>query len=240
MRPGAKTASPAADKAPQTQLLSVVSGRLTPVFIAFEGGDGAGKSLQADLLARRLRFEGVAGVAGAPDLVVTREPGGTALGSAIRQLLLHGQDVAAVTEALLYAADRAQHVAQVIKPALRAGGVVITDRYVDSSLAYQAAGRGLGVEAVKLVNDLATGGLVPDITLLLDLPAEQAAGRRAATGQAPDRLERAGDRFHQAVAEGYLALAAEAPDRYAVIDASGTPDQVAELVWAAVSRRAGW
>ena len=205
------------------------------LLIALEGGDGAGKSVQVDLLAQRLRQGGLAGVDGAPDLVVTREPGGTDLGVAIRNLLLHGGQVSPVAEALLYAADRAQHVAQLIEPALAAGAVVITDRYVDSSLAYQAAGRGLGLDLVKQVNTLATGGLLPDLTVLLDLPLAEATRRRAVAGQVPDRLEAAGDQFHQAVAQGYLALAAAAPQRYALVQAAGTPEQVHQLVWQAVA-----
>ena len=219
--------------------LSVVDGRLDAmtrsVFVALEGGDGAGKSLQVDLLAEKLRAAGLAGVAGAPELVVTREPGGTELGRAVRQVLLHGQEMVPVAEALLYAADRAQHVAQVIAPALARGAVVITDRYVDSSLAYQADGRGLGVTGVQGINDYATGGLQPDLTVVLDLPVEVAARRRAVAGKAPDRLESAGQRFHQAVAAGYLALAARCPERYAVVRADGLPEVVAERVFAAVA-----
>ena len=219
--------------------VSVAGGRLDAmtrgVFIALEGGDGAGKSLQVDLLAKHLRAAGWAGVAGGRELVVTREPGGTDLGQAVRQVLLHGQEMVPVAEALLYAADRAQHVAQVIAPALARGAVVITDRYVDSSLAYQAGGRGLGVDQVASVNHYATGGLVPDLTVVLDLPVEVAAKRRAAAGVTPDRLESAGEAFHQAVAAGYLALAGACPARYAVVSADGSPEQVAQRVMAAVA-----
>lgn len=221
----------------------VVNGRLDAmtrgVFLALEGGDGTGKSLQVDRLANQLRAVGLAGVAGARELVVTREPGGTVLGQAIRQALLHGQAVAPVAEALLYAADRAQHVAAVIEPALARGAVVISDRYVDSSLAYQAGGRGLAVEQVKAINEIATGGLVPDMTVVLNLPVAQAAERLAATGLVPDRMERAGERFHQAVAAGYLALAAACPQRYTVVPAAGSPEVVAGLVWAAVAPLVG-
>jgi len=219
-------------QSPSGKLDAVTGG----VFIAVEGGDGAGKSLQIELLAGRLRAQGIAGVAGGRDLVLTREPGGTALGTAVRQLLLHGEAVNPVAEALLYAADRAQHVSQVIGPALAAGAVVISDRFVDSSLAYQAAGRGLGLEPVKAINRLATQGLVPDLTVVLNLSAEIAAKRRTAGGRAPDRLESAGSDFHQAVVNGYMALAALAPERYAVVEASGEPQPVADLVWAAVAR----
>ncbi|MCL2804163.1 MAG: dTMP kinase [Micrococcales bacterium] len=204
-------------------------------FIAFEGGDGVGKSVQVELLAGQLRATGVAGVDGGVELVLTREPGGTKLGAELRQTLLHGGEVAPATEALLYAADRAQHVAQVIIPALERGAVVISDRFVDSSLAYQSYGRGLDLEAVMAINHFGTGGLVPDMTVVLEVPPAVAAQRQAAAGDTPDRLESAGAAFHQAVAAGYLDLARLAPERHTVIPAMGTPAQVAARVWAALA-----
>jgi dTMP kinase len=205
------------------------------LFLALEGGDGAGKSAQVELLAGAIRHSGAAGVEGARDLVVTREPGGSALGGRIRSLLLHGDDVDPATEALLYAADRAAHVTQVIRPALERGAVVLTDRYVDSSVAYQAEGRGLDQADIRSINAFATGGLTPDLTVVLDIDPAVAAQRRVAAGLAEDRLERAGMEFHRRVNGHYARFAAAAPDRYALVDAAGTPDQVAKLVWRAVA-----
>jgi len=195
-----------------------------PRFVVFEGGEGSGKSTQCALLADRLRFAG-------HDVVVTREPGATPLGAEIRTLLL-GTDGPAVdprAEALLYAADRAQHVAEVVRPALDRGAVVISDRYVDSSIAYQGAGRSLDIVQVATVSRWATGGLVPGMTIVLDI--EPAAGLvRAGRVEAPDRLESEPLAFHERVRAGFLALAAAAPARYAVVDATGEPDAVAAEV----------
>jgi dTMP kinase len=192
--------------------------------VAFEGGEAAGKSTQAARLARRV------------DAVLTREPGGTAVGAAIRALLLDpataGLDDRA--EALLMAADRAQHVAEVVRPALAAGRHVVTDRYVGSSLAYQGHGRGLPLDQVRRLSAWATGGLWPDAVVLLDVPARAAAGRRP---ERPDRLEAAGDAFHRRVGEGYRALAAADPTRWVVVDGTPGPDAVEAAVWAALSRR---
>jgi dTMP kinase len=198
------------------------------LFVAFEGGEGVGKSTQIATAAAWLRELG-------RDVVETREPGGTPLGGELRRLLLDpaGQ-IAPRAEALLYAADRAQHVDSVIRPALDAGRIVLTDRYVDSTLAYQGAGRGLA--DTRLVTGWATGGLVPDLTVLLDL--DPVVGlRRAGARATPDRLEAASLAFHEAVRAGFLALAAEAPQRYAVIDAAGEPAAVADAVRAAISAR---
>jgi dTMP kinase len=198
------------------------------LFVAFEGGEGVGKSTQIAAAARWLRELG-------HDVVETREPGGTPLGTELRRLLLDpaGQ-VTPRAEALLYAADRAQHVESVIRPALAAGCVVLTDRYVDSTLAYQGAGRGLA--DTRVVTGWATGGLVPDLTVLLDLDPSVGL-RRAGARATPDRLEAASLAFHEAVRAGFLALAAEAPDRYAVIDAAAEPDAVAGAVRAAIAVR---
>lgn len=180
------------------------------LFLSFEGGDGSGKSTQAKLLAQWLQDQGY-------EVVLTREPGGTELGQEIRQLLLHGGHVAPRAEALLYAADRSQHVETKILPALQRGAVVITDRYLDSSLAYQGVARDLGSEQILALSQWATGGLLPKRTILLDVDAQTAATR---LGPDRDRLEAAGTAFHQAVRQEFLALAAAAPERFLVLDAA--------------------
>jgi dTMP kinase len=193
-----------------------VSGR----FIVFEGGDGVGKSTQVRLLAQALADRG--------DVLVTAEPGGTELGERLRKLLLDPAtgDISARTEALLYAADKAQHVAQVIRPALERGQWVICDRYVDSMLAYQGAGRTLDAAELKKLADWATGGLVPDLTVLLDLDPSVGVGAKREL----DRLEAAGEEFHQRVRDGFLALAAAAPERYLVLPARASVEQIATAV----------
>lgn len=195
------------------------------MFISFEGLDGSGKTTQAGLLADALRGRG-------REVVAVREPGGTAAGERIRALLLDpGAEIAPWPEALLYAAARAQLVADVIRPAVERGAVVVADRYVDSSLAYQGVARGLGVDEVLAVNAAGTGGLLPDRTLLLELPRPEAASRR---GGRPDRIEAEADDFHAAVGAGFREVAARFPDRVRVVDASGTPEQVAARVREAV------
>jgi dTMP kinase len=196
------------------------------VFIALEGGDGAGKSTQVRLLSGWLEELG-------HHVVVTREPGGTAFGRTIRELVLHGDHVAARAEALLFAADRAHHVETLIQPALRRGDVVVTDRYLDSSIAYQGAGRDLGVDEVRQLNVWATGGLVPTLTVLLDLPVDLGRSRR---GGVHDRLESESADFHGAVRSLFLTLAAGDPDRYLVVDGELTPEQIHELVRARVAQ----
>ena len=195
-----------------TPLAPVAAG----VFIAFEGGDGAGKSTQVDLLAGALERAG-------RQVLVTRQPGGTPLGAQIRQLVLHGEHVAPRAEALLYAADKAQHVDTVILPALAAGTVVITDRYVDSSIAYQGAGRSLGADEITRLQQWAVAGRLPDLTILLDVTPDVGRTRR---GAVHDRLEAEGDAFHAAVREHFLVLAAAAPERYLVVDAAEPPDAI--------------
>jgi dTMP kinase len=187
------------------------------VFLAFEGGEGAGKSTQIERLRQHLARQGY-------DIVVTREPGGTPLGERIRGLLLdptsHVSDRA---EALLFAAARAQHAEERIRPALARGAIVLCDRYIDSSVVYQGAARGLGLEQVERLSRWATGELLPDRVLLLDVPPELGMSR---AGTRPDRLEQAGLSFHQMVNETYRSLAADHPERYSVIDATATPDAV--------------
>ncbi|WP_425498903.1 dTMP kinase [Oerskovia flava] len=186
-------------------------------FISFEGGDGAGKSTQARLLGEWL------GDLTGRDVVLTREPGGTPLGLELRQAVLHGGDMDARTEALLYAADRAHHVASVVRPALERGAVVVTDRYLDSSVAYQAGGRELGADEVELISRWAVQDLMPDVTVLLDLDPALAARRM---DRAHDRLERAGAEFHRRTREAFLRRAAQDPERWLVIDASAPVEDI--------------
>lgn len=191
--------------------------------IAFEGGEACGKSTQAALLAARL------------GAVLTREPGGTAVGERVRAVLLDrgvaGLDARA--EALLMAAARAQHVCEVVRPALEAGRDVVTDRFSHSSLAYQGYGRGLPLDDLRRLSDWATGGLWPDVVVLLDLPAGVAEARRGH----PDRFEAEGRDFHRRVEAGFRELAASEPDRWRVVDASGSVEEVAARVWHAVRGR---
>ena len=190
------------------------------MFVTFEGLDGCGKTTQATLLAETLRDEGV-------DVVSTREPGGTPLGEAIRDLVLHGDHVAPWAEAALYVAARAQHVDHVIRPALERGATVICDRYLDTSVAYQGAGRGLGVDTILDLNLLAVGGLVPDRTVLVEIDVETALAR---VGEKGDRIERAGGAFWPRVVEAYGALAARFPDRFVVVDGRRTIPELAQEI----------
>jgi dTMP kinase len=192
--------------------------------VVLEGGDGAGKSTQVAMLTSSLRRNGFT------DVVRTREPGGTAVGERIRDLLLHGGHVAPRAEALLYAADRAHHVAEVIRPALARGAIVLADRFVDSSIAYQAGARGLPEAEILAINEVATGGLTPDVTVVLDLAPELGAHRRRGSG---DRIESEAITFHALVRERYLALAARHPDRYLVVAADRSPEVVHQDVLAA-------
>jgi dTMP kinase len=201
---------------------------LKGIFITFEGLDGCGKSTQMELLAAALMESGYV-------VLVTREPGGTSLGEAIRDVLLdpryHG--MSARSEALLYAAARAHLVEQVIRPALEDGQVVLCDRYLDSSLAYQGYGRGLGVDDIITLNVWATECLFPDLTLYLDLDE---AVRSTRLGAVPDRLEAENEDFHRRVGEGFKELLAQHPHRIRRIDARGTEAEVQERVRAMVER----
>lgn len=192
---------------------------MTGRLVALEGGEGSGKSTQARLLAERL------------DAVLTREPGGTRLGEEIRTLVLEGtEDIHPRTEALLMAAARAQHVAEVIRPALEGGRHVVTDRFTPSSLAYQGFGRGLDATEIGNLSRWATGGLSADLVVLLDVPDEI---RRARTGNPRDRLEAAGEDFHDRVIAGFREMAARAEGSWEVVDGAGSIEEVSERVWQA-------
>jgi dTMP kinase len=189
-------------------------------FVAFEGGDGSGKSTQVRLLGAWLRAQGY-------DAVLTHEPGATATGQRLREVLLGGADLVPRAEALLFAADRAHHVETVVRPALEAGSIVVTDRYVDSSIAYQGAGRALVSSEVAQLSRWATQGLVPDLTVVLDVPPGLGRLRR---GDEHDRLESEPDDFHSRVRDHFLKLAHRAPSRYLVVDGSGDPEEIAAQV----------
>ncbi len=199
---------------------------MTARFVVLEGGDATGKTTQVARLAQRLR-------AAQLTVVTTFEPGATALGRQIRSLVLDG-DVAVdpIAEALLMATDRAQHMVEVVRPALARGEWVISDRFVPSSLAYQGVGRGLGVAEIGQLNELATGGIEPDVVIVLDASPERARQRIEA---ARDRMEGEGDAFILAVHEAYRDLARSRG--WAIVDADGTQDEVAEAVWAVVQER---
>ena len=194
-------------------------------FVAFEGGDGAGKTTQLNLLESWFKEQNVA-------YERTREPGGTPIGERIRSLVLeHGQgEVDPRTEALLFAASRAAHVVQRIEPALQAGRFVLCDRYVDSSVAYQGVGRQLGTEAVAEVNAFATGGLQPDLTVLLDLEPAAARARRDGREGGADRIESAEDAFHERLRAAFLDRAEAEPDRYLVLNADAAPTDIQEPI----------
>lgn len=193
------------------------------VFITFEGGEGCGKSTQLAVVAEHLR-------SGGASVLALREPGGTVVGEVVRELLLDPshESMNEVAELMLYEASRAQLVAEVIEPALRDGLVVLCDRFTDSTTAYQGYGRGLPLEAVGSLNSLATGGLVPTRTVLLDLDAVE--GLRRATAAATDRLEGLDEGFHARVRAGFRAIAAEHPARVRVVDAAGDQEEVAARV----------
>jgi dTMP kinase len=185
------------------------------VLISFEGGDGSGKTTQAGELARYLEDAGFR-------VLLTREPGGTPLGEKLRGMLQDSSlEITPQAELLLYAADRAQQVREVIEPALKAGYTVISDRYSDASLAYQGYGRGLDLDVIRRINDWITRGILPQLTLLLDIEPEVGLRRIAKAGKPLDRLEREDKEFHQRVREGYLELAARQPHRFRVIPAEG-------------------
>lgn len=206
-------------------------------FITFEGPEGGGKSTHAHALAARLREAG-------RTVLLTREPGGTRLAERIRGLVREEVEDPPVTrcEVMLFLAARAQVVAEVIRPALARGEWVVCDRFADSTFAYQGYGRGIDVGLLRSFNDFATEGLMPDLTILLDVPPETSkarlAARQTATATEADRIERAGDLFHRRLREGFLEMARGEPARFVVVDSSGDREAVAEKVWAAVRSRA--
>jgi dTMP kinase len=194
------------------------------MFITFEGQDGSGKTTQAALLANWLREQG-------HDVVASREPGGTALGEAIRDLVLHGLEMTAWAEATLFASARAEHVERVIRPALERGAWVVCDRYIDSSVAYQGIARGLGVESVLELNRVVTDGLMPDKTFVLLLEANAARLRQ---GLELDRIEREDEAFRSVVADAYRELETLFPDRIVTLDGTAAADEIAEQIRAQV------
>ena len=199
-------------------------------FITFEGGEGCGKSTQIRLLADRLRAAG-------KEVLLTREPGGTALAEKIRTLVREESDDPpnSRAETLLFLASRAQVVEGVIRPALESGTWVLCDRFADSTFAYQGYGRGLDLDELRRINSFATGGLAPDRTILLNVSPEVSAkrmrAREAATNTGADRMEKAGDDFHFRLRQGFLELAAAEPERFSVIQADGAVEEVEEAVW---------
>lgn len=198
-------------------------------FIVFEGPEGSGKSTQVRRIATKLRARG-------REVVATREPGGTAIGESIRSILF-GPDSHAIlpaTEAFLYAAARAQHVGEVIEPALERGAIVLCDRFVDSSLAYQAGGYGLPMDAVQAIQPLATKGIEADLRILLDLPVELGLARRAVDGASVNRVDLAHPEFHRRVRQTYHELVAANRGRWLVIDAAKPADQVEAEISAAI------
>jgi len=201
-------------------------------FITFEGGEGAGKSTQLERLAARLRAEGAT-------VLTLREPGGTAFGEKMRAVLKQpGSAIVPAAEALLFAACRAQLVAEVIAPALAAGQTVLCDRFIDSTVAYQSAGRGLERPAIEAANRLACGTTRPDLTFLLDLDPARGLGRAAVRDQGQaDRFETLGEAFHQRVRAAYHGLVAEEPGRFRVVDAARPPAEVEEEIWHEAARR---
>src|SRR5436305_3451699 len=202
------------------------------MFITFEGIEGSGKSTQLRRLAERL-----------PGAVITKEPGGTPLADRIRAILLDSTShLDPIAELFLFAASRRQHVVEVIRPALDGGGVVLCDRFTDSTLAYQGFGRLLNLDQLRMLNDWATSSLKPGLTLLFDLPEEmgltRARSRNAAAAHDEGRFEAEELRFHRRVREGYLSLAVTEPDRFAVIDGAGTEDEVFERMMRVLAARA--
>jgi dTMP kinase len=198
------------------------------LFITFEGGEGSGKSGQAKALYRRLKKPAI-------PVLLTHEPGGTPFGKKLGRWLkwAQGMDIPPLVELMLFNASRAQLVTEVIKPSLKSGMVVISDRYADSTTVYQGFGRGLDLEMVKATNNTATQGLKPDLTILLDISAEDGLARKK--GREKDRFEREELAFHQRVRQGYLKLAADEPERWLVVDASQPKQKIAQIIWQRVS-----
>jgi len=202
------------------------------MFITLEGPEGSGKTSQLPALAGHLRKAGY-------DVVVTREPGGTAVGDQIREVLMNLENVSIVprTEILLFLAARAQHVEGLIRPALEAGKVVLCDRFGDSTLAYQGYGHETDLDTLRFLLNYSTGGLQPDLTLLLDVPVREGLGRKLENSEEWNRLDAYAEAFHERVRQGYLSLAAREPDRWVVIDATQGKAQVQEAMRQAILSR---
>ncbi len=200
---------------------------MTGIFICFEGGDGSGKSTQAARLAEWLNSEG-------HEIVTTFEPGDTALGAVMRDLVLHSTTIpiSPKAEALLYAADKAQHIAEVVQPALEGGKIVISDRYIDSTIAYQGAGRVLDPAEITRLAHWSVSDLLPDLTVLMDVPVAQAMDGKGSL----DRIESAGPAFHERVRSYFLALAAQDPGRYLIVNGRDPKDDVTAVIRARVAQ----
>lgn len=204
------------------------------MFIAFEGIEGCGKSTQAVRLAHAFEAAGI-------EVCFTREPGGTPLGEAVRSILLSrtDYDILGITEAFLVSAARAQHVARVIEPALSRGAMVISDRFAGSTVAYQGGGRGVDLDALRELQRIATGGLMPDLTILVDVPVEIGLGRRYAAGEELNRIDVAERTFHDRVYHAYHEQAASNADSWIVVDGTQPIDTIAASVFALVAQRTG-
>jgi len=202
--------------------------------ISFEGSEGSGKSTQMSRLAAHLQKSG-------RDVVSTREPGGTEIGEQIRNIIVHnskGDEMCAETELLLFTAARAQLVREIIAPALLRGAIVLSDRFLDSSTVYQGIGRNLALDPVNQINRFAVGNVMPDVTIVIDVPTETSLARiQQRASDLPDRMERENIDFYNKVREGYLVLAKGMPDRFVVIDGTQTPDVIEKKIWAAVKER---
>ncbi len=204
--------------------------------VTFEGSEGSGKSTQMSRLAARLEEAG-------REVVTTREPGGTEIGEQIRNIIVHnskGDEMSAETELLLFTAARAQVVREVIAPALTRGAIVLSDRYLDSSTVYQGIGRNLAADPVAQINRFAVGNVMPDLTIVIDVPTEVSLARiRQRASDLPDRMERENIDFYKKIREGYLVLAQGLPDRFAVFDGTLSPDVLEKKIWATVRERLG-
>ena len=208
------------------------SGSWPGLFIAFEGIDGSGKSTVAAEVVRRLRGQTDR------EVILTREPGGTALGEGVRELVLSAASdgITPVAELLLFSAARAQHVSEVIEPQLQRGSIVVSDRYTDSTLAYQWGGRGVPRKTIEAAQELATGGVSPDLRVLLDVPVSVALARRHADVESVNRFDAEQTQFHQAVKDAYLSLTEARPEEWLVVDAGLSPQQVVETTYRSVIR----
>jgi dTMP kinase len=206
----------------------------TGKLISFEGSEGSGKSTQISRLAAHFQKDG-------REVLSTREPGGTEIGEQIRNIIVHnskGDEMCAETELLLFAAARAQLVREVIVPALTRGAIVLTDRYLDSSTVYQGVGRNLGADPVAQINRFAVGNVMPDLTVVMDVPTDVSLARiRQRASDLPDRMERENIGFYEKIREGYLLLAKSMGDRFVVIDGTQTQEAIEKKIWAAVKER---